>query len=74
MQHFKAREREYAEALRGILRNTGLQGKRNGVALRQGMAQNKYSCKDFHTFSPKAIAGIGKLPDNTSWTGRLWSR
>jgi hypothetical protein len=53
-------EKEYAEALRGIL-NTGY--RRGGVAsccVGQGM---NISYRDFSTFCPKAIAGIGKLPD-----------
>lgn len=54
---------EYAQTLRGVL-NTGY--RRSG----------KWSCcvghgkdidfKDFETFSPKAIAGIGKLPDTVA--------
>ena len=52
-------DKEYAEALRGVL-NTG--HKRSGKAsccVGQGAALNY---KDFSTFGPKAIAGIGKLP------------
>jgi hypothetical protein len=53
-------EKEYAEALRGIL-NTGYA--RNGTAsLCVGQGKN-IAYKDFSTFCPKAIAGIGKLPD-----------
>ncbi len=53
-------EKEYAEALRGIL-NTGY--RRSGVtSCCVGQAAN-ISFKDFQTFSAKAIAGIGKLPD-----------
>ncbi len=48
--------KEYAEALRGIL-NTG--HRRGGCAsLCVGS-----EVRDFNTFSPKAIAGIGRLPD-----------
>jgi hypothetical protein len=51
-------DKEYAEALRGVL-NTGFK------------ASGKYSrcenqgagVRDFSTFCPKAIAGIGRLPD-----------
>ena len=53
-------EKEYAEALRGIL-NTGFYS--GGVAsccVGQGAA---ISYKDFRTFGAKAIAGIGQLPD-----------
>jgi hypothetical protein len=54
-------EKEYAEALRGIL-NTGFQS--GGVAsccIGQGAS---ITFKDFKTFSAKAIAGIGSsLPD-----------
>lgn len=52
--------KEYGEALRGIL-NTGY--KRGGMAsccVGQGANLNY---KDFTTFCPKVIAGIGKLPD-----------
>jgi hypothetical protein len=56
-------DREYAEALRGIL-NTGF--RRGGVAsLCVGQGAN-LSYADFAVFSPKAIAGIGKLPDTIS--------
>ena len=53
-------DKEYAEALRGIL-NTGY--RRGGAAsccVGQGVS---ISYKDFSTFCPKAIAGIGRLPD-----------
>jgi hypothetical protein len=53
-------DKEYAEALRGIL-NAGF--RRGGVtSLCVGQGAN-LSYKDFPVFSPKAIAGIGKLPD-----------
>jgi 5S rRNA maturation endonuclease (ribonuclease M5) len=55
-----AGEKEYAQALRGIL-NTG--HRRGGTAsscVGQGAA---ITYKDFSTFCPKAIAGIGNLPD-----------
>jgi hypothetical protein len=56
-------DREYVEALRGIL-NSGF--KRGGVAsLCVGQGAN-LSYRDFPVFSPKAIAGIGKLPDTIS--------
>lgn len=48
-------EREYTEALRGIL-NTGYRRSgRTTLCVGQG-------ARDFGTFSPKAIAGIGQLP------------
>jgi hypothetical protein len=56
-------EKEYAEALRGIL-NTGHRA--NGKAslcVGQGAALD---FRDFSTFCPKAIAGIGKLPDTVA--------
>jgi hypothetical protein len=56
-------EKEYAEALRGVL-NSGY--RRSGIAsccVGQGA---KTSYKDFETFSAKAIAGIGKLPDTVA--------
>jgi len=56
-------EKEYAEALRGIL-NTGY--RRGGTAsccVGQGV---NIGFKDFSTFCPKAVAGIGKLPDTVA--------
>jgi Protein of unknown function (DUF3631) len=56
-------EKEYAEALRGLL-NTGY--RRGGVSsccVGQGAS---ITYKDFATFCPKAIAGIGKLPDTVA--------
>lgn len=55
--------REYAETLRGIL-NAGF--RRGGVASRcegQGAAM---TYRDFSVYSPKAIAGIGHLPDTVA--------
>jgi hypothetical protein len=55
--------KEYAEALRGIL-NSGY--RRGGVAsLCVGQGAN-ITYKDFSTFCPKAIAGIGQLPDTVA--------
>jgi hypothetical protein len=56
-------EREYAEALRGIL-NSG--HRRGGVASLCVGKGAEMSYKDFSTFCPKAIAGIGKLPDTVA--------
>jgi Protein of unknown function (DUF3631) len=56
-------EKEYAEALRGVL-NTGY--RRGGVSsccVGQGAT---ITYRDFATFCPKAIAGIGKLPDTVA--------
>lgn len=51
---------EYGEALRGILNSGHRRGGKATCCLRQGVDT---SYKDFSTFSPKAIAGIGELPD-----------
>jgi len=53
-------EKEYAEALRGILNSGYRRGGRASMCVGQG-AQISY--RDFSTFCPKAIAGIGHLPD-----------
>jgi hypothetical protein len=58
-----AGEKEYAEALRGIL-NTGY--RRLGVASCCVGKGAEMGYKDFSTFCPKAIAGIGKLPDTVA--------
>jgi hypothetical protein len=56
-------DREYAEALRSVL-NAGF--RRGGVAsLCVGQGAN-LTYKDFTVFSPKAIAGIGTLPDTVA--------
>src|SRR5215217_5859303 len=56
-------DREYAETLRGVL-NAGF--RRGGVAsLCVGQGAN-LTYKDFPIFSPKAIAGIGTLPDTVA--------
>ena len=54
-------EKEYAEALRGIL-NSGY--KRSGKA--SICVGKDFTPRDFSTFGPKAIAGIGKLPDTVA--------
>jgi hypothetical protein len=56
-------EKEYSETLRGVL-NTGY--RRSGkttLCVGQGA---KFTVRDFATFGPKAIAGIGKLPDTVA--------
>jgi hypothetical protein len=56
-------DKEYSEALRGIL-NSGF--RRGGVAsLCVGQGAN-LAYADFAVFSPKVIAGIGNLPDTIS--------
>ena len=56
-------EKEYAEALRGIL-NTGFDV--GGVASCCIGNGANISYKDFRTYSAKAIAGIGQLPDTVA--------
>lgn len=53
-------EKEYAEALRGILNTGHRRGGQASCCVGQGA---NISFKDFSTYCPKAIAGIGKLPD-----------
>jgi hypothetical protein len=53
-------ERDYAEALRGILNNGHRRGGVASMCVGQGA---NMEVKDFSVFCPKAIAGIGKLPD-----------
>jgi len=55
--------REFGEALRGIL-NSG--HRFGGKASRCERAGENYIRRDFDTFCPKAIAGIGKLPDTVA--------
>jgi hypothetical protein len=52
-------EKEYAEALRGML-NTGFH--RSGKATACAGQGANLTYQDFSTFGPKAIAGIGRLP------------
>ncbi len=53
-------DKEYSEALRGVL-NTGYErGGAASVCVGQGA---NITYRDFLTFCPKAIAGIGRLPD-----------
>jgi Protein of unknown function (DUF3631) len=56
-------EKEYAEALRGILNTGHRRGGKSSCCDRSGA---NFSCRDFSTFCPKAIAGIGKLPDTVA--------
>jgi hypothetical protein len=55
--------REFGEALRGIL-NSG--HRFGGKASRCERAGDNFVRRDFDTFCPKAIAGIGKLPDTVA--------
>ena len=56
-------DKEYAETLRGLL-NAGY--KRNGRASLCVRVGKDFAVKDFSVFCPKAIAGIGELPDTVS--------
>jgi len=56
-------EKEYAEALRGVL-NTG--HRRGGAASCCVGQGTNLSFRDFSTYCAKAIAGIGKLPDTVA--------
>src|SRR5439155_13386826 len=53
------KDREYSEAARSILNSGWRRGGKATVCVGQG----DVSVRDFNTFSPKAIAGIGRLPD-----------
>jgi hypothetical protein len=56
-------ESEYSEALRGLL-NTGYRRSGNAsLCVGQGA---KIGYRNFSTFGPKAIAGIGRLPDTVA--------
>jgi|GEM_PF-2551128 len=56
-------DKEYAETLRGILNTGHRRGGKYSVCTGQGA---NISFTDLSTFCPKAIAGIGKLPDTVS--------
>jgi hypothetical protein len=53
-------DKQYAEALRGVLNTGHRRGGKASCCVGQGPA---ISYQDFSTFCPKAIAGIGRLPD-----------
>ena len=53
-------EKEYSEALRGVLNTGWRRGGKTTACVGQGA---NISTRDFNTFGPKAIAGIGRLPD-----------
>ena len=56
-------DKEYAEALRGVLNTGHRKGGKASCCVGQGA---NVGFKDFSTFCPKAIAGIGKLPDTVA--------
>jgi integrase len=56
-------DKEYAEALRGLLNTGHRRGGKSTVCVGQG---GDIGYKDFSTYCPKAIAGIGKLPDTVA--------
>ena len=56
-------DREYAETLRGILNAGYRRGGKVTVCVGQGA---NLSYRDFTVFGPKAIAGLGRLPDTVS--------
>jgi len=58
-----AGDREYSEALRGIL-NTG--HRKGGKSSCCAGSNANFAVHNFSTFCPKAIAGIGKLPDTVA--------
>lgn len=51
---------EYAEGLRGVLNNGHRRGGNYSTCIAQGKV---FGVHDFDVFGPKAIAGIGRLPD-----------
>ena len=56
-------DREYAEALRGVLNCGHERGGKASLCVGQGA---NIEVKDFGVFCPKAIAGIGRLPDTVA--------
>ena len=56
-------DKEFAEALRGVLNTGHRSGGKSSCCVGQGA---NVSFRDFSTFCPKAIAGIGKLPDTVA--------
>jgi hypothetical protein len=56
-------EKEYAEALRGLLNTGHRPGGKSSICVGQGSG---LTYQDFSTFSAKAIAGIGALPDTVA--------
>jgi hypothetical protein len=56
-------DKEFAEALRGVLNNGYCQGGVYSCCVPHG---KEIELKDFSVFCPKVIAGIGKLPDTVA--------
>jgi hypothetical protein len=56
-------DRDYAEALRSILNSGYRKSGKATVCIGQGA---NITARDFQTFCPKAIAGIGRLPDTVA--------
>ena len=56
-------DKEYAEALRGVLNTGHRKGGKSSCCIGQGA---NVGFRDFSTFCPKAIAGIGRLPDTVA--------
>jgi len=54
-------DKEYAEAIRGVLN----EGFRKGGVFYKCVGKN-FDLKDFHVYCPKCFAGIGQLPDTVS--------
>ena len=53
-------DRAYSETLRGVL-NSGY--RRGGVVSQSVKVEGDFELRDFPVFGPKALAGIGKLPE-----------
>jgi hypothetical protein len=51
---------EYAETLRGVLNTGHRRGGKTSCCVRQG---DDFTYEDFSTYCPKALAGIGRLPN-----------
>jgi len=62
MRHFGG-EKEYAEALRGVLKHRARRGGTASCCVGQG---TKHQLQGLFHILPKAIAGIGKLPDTVA--------
>jgi hypothetical protein len=56
-------DKEYSEALRGILNTGHRKGGKSSCCVGKG---SNVEFRDFSTFCPKAISGIGKLPDTVA--------
>jgi uncharacterized protein DUF3631 len=56
-------DKEYAEALRGVLNTGHRNGGKASCCVGQGA---NTTFRDFSTFCPKALAGIGNLPDTVA--------